>query len=233
MIELLRLLIETVTQGIPRIGSFRESKKRRDLAIDLFLLYVRFNETMVAADVIVKLLEAYVAPEPRRDRGFAIDQLRFEMERQVNNLDRLRATLIDRSAVLWIIEPEAYRRLAVMVGGKQDHLITLRMLMERGRLPLGPNYAEFSSLGVRDIQSGHFVSPRYAPRAFLSEGVTFDLETNDDTVIERVRAYVESGSPQDRIADIRAALEDLRVALEANFSLAEVLVEVGDRRLER
>ncbi|MCX5182680.1 hypothetical protein [Streptomyces sp. NBC_00268] len=233
MIELLRLLIETVTQGIPRIGSFRESKKRRDLAVDLFLLYVRFNETMLAADLIVKQLEAYVAPEPRSERRFIIDQLRFEMERQVNNLDRLYATLSGRSAVLWIIEPDAYRRLAVMVGGKQDHLLGLRMLLERGRLPLDLNYAEISSLGARDIRSGHFLARGYAPRSFLSGGVTFDLESNDDTVIELVRAYVESGTPQDRIEDIRAALEDLRVALEANFSLAEVLVEVGDRRLER
>lgn len=50
----------SLTQGLPRIKTVREEKRRRALGAELFLLYVRLNELLVAGDDIISQLERYV-----------------------------------------------------------------------------------------------------------------------------------------------------------------------------
>ena len=60
MIELFKLIVEAVTKAIPNISTMRRDKELREIGSDLFLLYVRLNETLICAEEIVNSMEMYV-----------------------------------------------------------------------------------------------------------------------------------------------------------------------------
>lgn len=223
MIEVLRLLVETLTQGLPNFSSFRQEKKRRELAKNLFLVYIRFNEAMMAADSIVTLLENLTESEDSWDRHFLKEQLRDVVQQQEITLGKLAHLLALRSGEMWILEPDTYRRINYLVSSKSAHLTSLGVALAQGNLPLDSDSERLEEDVRTERRVPSFPNP-------LSARIVVDTSGSDRRVIQDVREYVRSGIPQGRIAEIRSALESLRAALETHFSLADVLLDVGDRR---
>jgi hypothetical protein len=222
MFEVLRLLIETLTQGLPNFSSFREEKKRRELARDLFVLYIRLNKAMIAADGIVKLLEKLTESEDSWDRHFLKEQLRNAAQRQELALAKLTEELDSEANAMLILEEGAYRKIDDLVFTKSSHLDQLRTALTRGELPLSA-YQPHPDEPARNRHWG-FGRP-------LSVRIVVDISGSDRQVFYDVRTYLQSGIPQSHIADIRIALESLRTALETHFSISDVLLDVGDHRL--
>ncbi|NUL02070.1 hypothetical protein HRW07_02160 [Streptomyces lunaelactis] len=203
MFELLRLLVETVVQGVPGLASYRRGKKRRNLAVELFLIYVRFNEILVNAEEILRLLERYLGAD-HYGRSDLEAELHNSLSWQGAALRGIHQVMKANSSPLVILEAEAYIKLRNMTDLKYGDLTKLGIALSLGRLPI--------SRETSDIEA--MFEPGYA----------------SEEVISQVRSYLESGEPQAQITEIRSNLEKLRAVLANNFSIEDVLIDVGTRR---
>ncbi|MEE4545102.1 hypothetical protein V2S66_24430 [Streptomyces sp. V4-01] len=215
MFEFLKLMTETTTQALSGVAAHRRDKRRRDLAVDLFLIYVRLNEAMVNAEDILALLAAYVR-RGGRHREEATRKLHMRLTQQGRTLRLVSRAMAARSAQLIIIEAAEYDLLSRMVWGKLSDVDALAGDLARHRVRLG----DFPSAPTRRAR-------------LLGRGrtdVVFDPEDATKAVVAQVRRYLRSGAPQRRVAEIRSSLERLRALLAENFSLEDVLIDVGARK---
>ncbi|HET9899099.1 MAG TPA: hypothetical protein VFQ44_29595 [Streptosporangiaceae bacterium] len=215
MIDLIKTLVETLAQILPRIGSVRSDKRRRELGVTLFMLYVRLNETMLTAESIVDSLETYTVTMQRHtedgDYPYALRAGRWIADKitsQVVNLERLGGLLASQAAVLQIIDADAYNKLVPLLETKFGALAQLLSIMRRGALPL-------------DLTPG--------PHGSWNSTTLRTSITWGDEIYDQVVSYLTERAPREQIAGIRAALAAMREALERHFSISDVLLEVGDR----
>ena len=54
----------------------------------------------------------------------------------------------------------------------------------------------------------------------------------DKDVYITVKEYIESGRAHQHLTDLRKLLHKMRRSLEENFSIQDVLLEIGDKRLD-
>ncbi|MEU2867172.1 hypothetical protein ACIQWL_55795 [Streptomyces mirabilis] len=247
MIEIIKTLIEALANGFPGIRGMREDKRRRQLGAELFLLYAQMNQLMVTAEDIVQHLEDYAASmgrymnEGTEGRGPEYGRrVRHLVDRQRDDLLHVRLLLDSRSAVVQIIEPEAYNRLVPLLGLKQGALDTLHGIMYMGDLPLDPSQAEIDAwvtrlppLGegqARDASQSLRAADRLlwdAGRRWRENALPHDSWGRD--VHARVVQYLDERQPRRQLEEIRSSLSLLRSTLLENFTIADVLLEVGEK----
>ncbi|WP_230194649.1 hypothetical protein [Streptomyces coriariae] len=248
MIEIIKTLIDVLANGFPGIRGMREDKRRRQLGVELFLLCAQINQLMVTAEDIIQHLENYAAsigsdindgregggPEyPRR--------VRHLVDRQRDDLLYVRLLIESQSAVVQIIEPEAYNRLVPLLGVKQGALDILFRMMYVGDLPLGPSQAEIDAWvtripPLREGQARGASQSLWAVDRLLQEAesrwrenvLPHDSWGRDVHAI--VVQYLDERQPRRQLEEIRSSLSILRSTLVDNFTIADVLVEVGERR---
>lgn len=243
MVELIRTLVEALTQGLPGLRGIRQEKRRRKLGAELFILYVRLNEAMLTADRIVQSLEIYTQRMGRHiehgnDR-YALTAGNWivgDVQKQIVNLTRISGLMSERGAALQIINPDAYNSLHPLLSGKFNGLRVLLEIMRSGALPLAPTQEDIArvtdSLGLaRHERQRHMMvlmgelSPQWRETA-LTTSSEWGPSTHDCVV-----QYLQERKPREQLTEIRNALEMLRAALEEHFTITDVLLEVGDSRL--
>ncbi|MEV5771706.1 hypothetical protein AB0L49_10695 [Streptomyces antimycoticus] len=229
MFELLRALLDAIVQGIPMFTTSREDRKRREIGVSLFRLYVQLNEAMVLADRILSLLDDYGYDRGRR-REVTVEFLYRALVAQGDNIEALDREMWRRNSVLILLGNSDFLDLRTMFEDKFSDVRTMGSILAGGAVPLGEVGSRFTG---RTVFPGP--GPDRIPYHSSSPIVAFNAARGDfvdpGTVEERaalVRAYLESGVPHQRVRDMRAALEQMRVALTENFSLADALIDVGD-----
>lgn len=229
MFELLRTLLEAIVQGIPKFTASREDGRRREIGVGLFRLYVQLNEAMVSADRILSLLGDYGYDRGRR-REVTAEFLYRALVAQGNTIEALNREMRRRNTILVLLGNSRYLDLRTMFEDKFSDVRTMATLLAGGAVPLGEMGSRFDGRAIFPSPG-----PDQLPYHSSSPVVSFNASRGDyvdiGTVEERavlVRAYLESGVPHQRIGEMRAALEQLRVALTENFSLADALIDVGD-----
>ncbi|MGW2827270.1 hypothetical protein ACWC24_40800 [Streptomyces sp. NPDC001443] len=243
MIELIKILVDTLAKALPGLKAARDGKRRQELGVELFMLYVRFNEATLAADGIIKSLELYIDRVTYRlENGNAPSSMTAgpwvaeDVQHQIVNLARLRGLLAHRSTVLQILDTESYNRLRPLISGKLNALHELRWIMECGGLPLTPTVSDFTqlmdarsdrqSLGQpRPVIPGNPL-PQWRDEAFPINSAW------DSEMCGRFTEYLRKHNPRERISEIRTSLATLRATLEEHFSIGDILLDVGDRRTE-
>jgi hypothetical protein len=239
MIDLIKTLVEALAQAIPQFREMRVDKRKREIAAQLFLLYVRLNEAMLAADDIISSLEMYVYRMGRHlahgDDAYALTAGRWvasKVQHQVTNLERIDQLLHDRKIILQILDSDSYNRLFPLLDHKFGALTYLLRVMREGSLPLSLSKEDWETLMDvgRDQSTLHHVMIDLHP-GWRQGTVSTATEWGQETY-ERVVAYLQGRQPREQIAEMRAVLSSLREVLERNFSIADVLVEVGDKRLD-
>lgn len=243
MVELIRTLVEALTQGLPGLRGIREEKRRHKLGAELFLLYVRLNEAMLTADHIVQNLETYTRRmgghiEHGNDR-YALTAGNWivgDVQKQIVNLTRISGLMSQRGAALQIINPDAYNALHPLLSGKFNGLRVLLEIMRSGALPLAPTQDDIARATASESVPWHNrqhhmmmlmqeLSPRWRESA-LTTSSAWGPSTYDYVV-----QYLQERKPREQLTEIRDALEMLRAALEEHFTIADVLLEVGDSRM--
>lgn len=239
MIDLIKTLVDTLTQIIPRISEMRTDKRRQEIGAGLFILYVRMNETLLVADDIIASLETYAERMRRHlnsgDDAYALTAGSWiinKIEHQITNFERIDELLHDKRALLQIIDAESYNRLFPLLDHKFGAISYLLRIMRSGSLPLSlssEDWATMMSVG-RNQSALHRVMHDLRPCWRENElSTTTEWERE---VYDKVVAYLQEREPRKQITEIRAALSSLREALERNFSITDILPEVGDRRME-
>jgi hypothetical protein len=216
MFEFLKLLTEATGRALSTVAAHHKDKKKRDLAVELFVIYVRLNEAMVHAEDILEQLKAYVRRGTAR-REEAARQLRWRLSQQAYTLRTVQKALKDNSATLVILDAEEYNRLMRMVLGKLSDLDMIAHDLSGRRLHLGA----FPSRFEEDDEGA--VGRRRTD-------VVLDLDGARDASLPQIRRYVRSRAPHRRVEEIRSSLEHLRALLAETFSIEDVLIDVGSRK---
>ena len=147
MIELIKLIVQTLAQAIPRPRGIRDNKRRRELGATLFILYVRLNETALAGDGIIYGLEAYIRgmehyrqkPATRHHLLKGDYWVSQQVQHQITNFERLDELIRESSVVLQIIDAESYNNLKFLLELSRRMMARLTMPNPRdaGRLWCG------------------------------------------------------------------------------------------------
>lgn len=239
MLELLKVLIETMTKALPAVGAAARSKRLGDMGAELFMLYAQLNEAMLCAEDIVQSLRVYANRMARHlehgDDSSALaagDWIRDMVQQQRFTLDRVGSTMSRLSIQLNILAPGSIARLAPLLRAKANALDILLAVMARGGFPM----AEPSPRQIAVLQDPTAVDDYEefmrldAVRSVLENGAVSTERRWDEHVYVMVVHYLENERPEERVREIRSLLEEIRQVLDSTFSLQDVLLRVGDRR---
>ncbi|WP_433278260.1 hypothetical protein ACQPZA_03320 [Pseudonocardia xinjiangensis] len=239
MLELLKVLIETVTRALPAAGAAARTRRLNEMGAELFMLYAQLNEAMLCAEDIVQSLRTYTRRMARHlehgDDPSAVTGgawIRDMVQQQRFTLDRIGSTMSRLSTQLNILAPGSIARLAPLLRGKVNALDILLAVMARGRFPMAePSPRQIALLqdqaGVDDHEAFMRVD---AVRSVLENGAVSTEHRWDEHVYRDVVRYLENERPEERVREIRSLLEEIRQVLDSTFSLQDVLLKVGDRR---
>lgn len=241
MIEFLQPFVEVLARIVPGISSSRERTRSANLGAELFLLYVQLNEALALAEDIVNSLEVYVDrmsehvrtgtdPYARTAGEWVSSNVREQIDNLAGIKDRMRKLRWD----LQVLEGEANNNLRFLIAYKMSALSVLADAVDRNRFPvLGrPQLADPASVppGVELLNDA--ISLGYYPalaREIADNSVAMDAPW-DAAVLTVIKRYLEVRDPRRELDDIRTSMELIRAALEANFSVRDILLRAGDPR---
>jgi len=237
MLELIRLILETLSKVLPATRELKRSNERVALGSELFALYARVNEAMLCADDILDRLESLVrktlyfqelgAPPPRNGIPPHVQEILLY---QRVCLAQIAQTMNRLSTELNILDPASVAELTPLLRGKANILDAFLAVMKDGRLPV----TELTADQLRLVDSRQFNYPQSLGNAWVIRDHAIPLsEQWTKELFESVRSYLEQEQPRERVKAIRQHLERLRETLEQHFTLQEILTGVGDRRWHR
>jgi hypothetical protein len=128
---------------------------------------------------------------------------------------------------LQVLDARTYRQLGPFISGKMNALDALLEILGSGKLPIsGPDAA-----GNIDLDQ----NKRYDVQIRLSQEMernTIDTSQSwDSAIFQRIKDYFDTRNPRKHLADLEQILRTFKQTLEASFSVKDVLVEIGDKRL--
>jgi hypothetical protein len=237
VLELLKVLIETVTRALPAAGSAARQRRLHEMGAELFMLYAQLNEAMLCAEDIVSNLRAYVSRMAQHlEHGndpYALTAgtwIRDVVQQQRFTLGRIGSTMNRLSTQLNILAPGSIARLAPLLRGKANALDSLLTVMSRGGFPMAePSVEQLARLQQHGHGGAEF-DELDAVRSVLERGAVSTLQRWDEPIYREVVRYLEHERPEERVREIRALLEEIRQVLDSTFSLQDVLLKVGDHR---
>ena len=239
MIDLIKLIVQTLTQVIPQLRGIRGDQRRRELGATLFILYVRLNETALAGEGIIYGLEAYIRGmehyhQKPATRGHLLKGeywVSNQVRHQITNFERLDELIRESSVVLQIIDTESYNNLKFLLERKFGGLLQLSRIMRSGSLPLLP-HSDDDLRTLIALGSDQRALAMAWHDIHDTDGNMIPMQSDwGDETCEQIASYLQERNPREQLTQIRASLSSLRKALEENFTLSDILLEVEDRRM--
>lgn len=234
MFEFLQLLADAVARAVPVMAKKKERDASAKLGAELFLVYVQFNESLVLGEDIVRSLEVYVErmSEHLRTGGdsYALTAGRWvtdQIHQQVRNLTDVRNRINSRGWELRILDGQATNDLWFLLDRKMSALDALSAAVDRERLPLRTNGMLIDEHGTLSTDS--MLGYHDLERDLTANSVPMNARWTPE-VLAVVERYLAVRKPREQLAAIRASLEQIRAALEANFTITDVLLRAGDPR---
>ncbi len=246
MLEIIKIILENISKSLS-VESIRKAKKEKRLnaiGTEIFLLYASLNSILVVARHIVRELESGLnwmiqkVEEGEPDREL-FTKLPFLLRQQeINILEFIRAVK-HLGMQLQVIAPEAYVKLHPLIHGKLNAISRLIGMMSGKRS--SPKLVTISDEKLQEVmklaESGNqdldmlFIHTRQDPLEGLLVAVPIDdishIPAKNYRIIED---YLRTRNPVSVIAEIEVVRSMLRKAIEANFSLQDILLQVGDQR---
>lgn len=238
MIDLIKVIVQTLAQVVPQLRGIKNDKRKRELGATLFILYVRLNEATLAGESIIYGLEGYVRGMERYrekpDRryllrgGYWVAQ---KVQHQITNFERLDELIRESDVVLQIIDADSFNNLRFLLERKFGALLMLSRIMGSGSLPLLPHADEDLRL-LMELGDDQRVLAMTWEGIRSRDGNTIPIKSDwEEEAYEQIVSYLQERNPREQLAQIRASLSSLRKALEDNFSISDILLEVEDRRM--
>jgi len=226
MLEILKVLVEAALKLLnpEALEKFRREGKQREVGTRLFGLYVGLVDLFPQADILIKRLKHI--PEIR---GMILDKkwiyntnclrLREIAERQSEILRRLERPLAELRGPLIVIDAEAANVIEAITWAKSSLLETLISLLEHARLPM-----EVPALNLKERDFERLFAERSDLREIEQEALP-PLEDWSENDFVRAAKYAKEAEQQ--LSQLREACQKLRAGLESNFSVKEILPELG------
>jgi len=223
MYEIIKMIVEIFAKGmnLENLHEIHEKRKLREIGKELYLIYIHLNEIVVVGDKIVDELEEYLEDK----QSYHSTSIMRRVVEQKLFLWQLQRD-IRRCTLLKFLDVESYMKLQPLIFDKFNLLDTLLDSMDEG-FPL------LESSDIR-ILTGEYYYSREAKirrrnlRRNLSQRI---LDTSwDESTCEKIKRNLEEREPRKNLNEIREVLEKIRMVLERNFSVADILLAVGDDR---
>jgi hypothetical protein len=252
MFELLKTLVESLLKGFSfdKLAAKRREKRLAEVGTEVFLLYTSINEILVVGEMIVSALEGALSWLAEKEQAGEIDRhyftpLDFLLRQQGNNILKFQGSLKRVALELQLISPDEYSQIAPLIHGKGN---ALACVVDN----LVGNYGQAVALPTVDMRqlslalaAGHPVTGRPlqpGEEPFFSE---FQREVYKYVATVKVpnlcylgqdaaaviRSYLAQENPRAWLEEIKELLFKLHDGIERHFSLQDILLEVGDRRL--
>jgi hypothetical protein len=203
---------------------------------------VNLNEVLVCATDIVSSLEVYLSRMQQHiDTGkdsYALtggNWIAYKLQVQRVNLVRVGRSIQRFASELQVLDAAAYRQLLPFIAGKMNVLDSLLEILGSGKLPLpDPRGAGYIDLDQDQNESGSFAKMRQRARLCQSMASnTIDTSRSwDEAVFQRIKDYFDTRNPRRHLTELEQILRTLKQTLEGSFSVKDVLVEIGDKRLD-
>lgn len=222
MYELIGLIGKILVKGLnlEDLSQIYDKKKLREIGARLFLFYVHLSDIVVDGEKIMRHLEEYV-----EDRNsYHSRAVMSNVVEQRISLEKLEREIRQLAIHLQVLDAKSYRELDSLIFEKRNILNTLLELMHLG-FPL------LSSSDIRTL-TGEYRDTRgrrIRRRAAIREVEARILSTSwDENTSGQIEKYLEEGKPWKNLEEIRGVLEQLRIALESNFSIDDILLGISE-----
>ena len=244
MIEFLQPLVNSVTTALPAIVKKKERDTSAKLGAELFLIYVQFNEALVLAEQVVSSLEVYVnrMTDHMRTGGdkYALtagNWVSDKIYQQLRNLQGIRNRIVRWKWELQVLDGQSTNEMRFLLDYKSSALEALARAIDGQRMPLRTTGILIDDRGVLRTSDGgsaygHRVRYNKLSEELVASSVPMD-EPWGPEILAIVEDYLASRKPREQLDEIRTSLEKVRVALQANFSIGDILIRVGDPRVDR
>lgn len=252
MFELLRILIEKVA------GSFKWSdlqKGRKDKHLtkygsDLLLFYFRLNETIVIGRAIVSEIENGLrhfdrkTAEGRDDFISYLTDINTLLRAQGQNIIHLVGCIKRFATGMQLIDGSSYRSIIPLITGKINALKLVVELLDQAipkLVVIDPPYVQqlmFDENTATSKEPSELLQlaiwkgfSQYDEVAMLKKSAMPIDSAISKTNAEDIRGYMRERNPSLELDKMEVVAENFRRAVEANFSLSDILLRVGDHRL--
>lgn len=240
MIEFLQSAFDMLAKIIPTLTRNRREREAAKLGSELLLIYVESNEALLLGEKIISSLEdcqrrtryhveARGEPYPLTHEA----ELPKLVENQLRNIVAINKLTARLSWPLQVLNGEEKNRLELLLGGKSSILKALQQAVLSKRLPLLSSGLRMDEMGVLHAHDPNVQSwTNRLPEFFGEESVPlvggWDLDAAD-----RVVTYLDTYNPRDRLTEIRVIIERIHTTLTENFSVSDIIQNVGDPRALR
>lgn len=241
MIEFLQPLVDAVSKALPAIAKHKERTSASKLGSELFLIYVQFNEALVLAEDIVSSLEVYVQRMTRHletgEDKYALTGASWvsgKIIRQLENLAEIKGRMDQWRWELQILDGRSNNELNFLLDAKFSALNALAKTINAHRFPLRGNGIMIDDNGL--IQAYDRRSARIQHRRLGNELISSSVPMVGPwgpDVLESINHYLSARKPREKLSEIRSSLEEIRAALEKNFTISDILLQAGDPRARR
>jgi hypothetical protein len=235
MIEVAKLLVDLFAKIFDPeyISKRKKAKALSKLGAQLFLLYLDLNSVLMCGRLILKELTHFANRSRPYDEhsGYHLKKL---VRQQRENIHNVVQQMNELSTPLQIVDGQSHYKLHINMGTKESLLEEILEILDRNFLPLPlteitlppekiSNSKNWKESEIKIIHAG-----RVLDRAAISLHGPWTEETYG-----HIRSYLASGLPEANLTAIEGALQHLHTALKENFSIPDILLEVGEPRSER
>jgi hypothetical protein len=240
-------------------SNYHKDKKAHEIGTELFIMYAALNEILVVGRSIVAELENGTEWMSRKlNEGKPNDclytNLEFLLSQQSSNILKLVASVKRLGLELQVISPDTYVRIAPLLHGKlsavswlldcingefsKPQLVSTDVESMEQLLAVGEQHS--ATLALDEAQLTEQIAYEVASRVIYQERNLCERLMRQEEIVDVgfipahqypvIRAYLDMRKPSATLDDIEALLHIFRKAIEANFSLREILLKVGDHR---
>jgi hypothetical protein len=257
MLELVKAIVEPIAKSlsITDFIELRKKKKAHEIGTELFLLYASLNDILVVGRRIVEDLESAASWMKRKLQEGKPDErcstgMDFLLRQQSLNILKLVASVKRLGLELQVIAPDVYVRLSPLMHGKLNAVSRLidaisgecgspRLVSveaERVQGLLNQAQASVSTAEDADLKDRVRVAARSVrgeadelANLFIDEPID-DVRSIPAKQYPVVQTFLKERKHGAELDKIETVLTVLREAIEKNFSLRDILLNVGDRR---
>ena len=257
MFEIVKIIAQTMAKSfsVDALLKMRKDRSVNEIGTELFLTYSALNNIVVTGREVVRELESALdwlkrkaeSGEPDRELFTHID---FLLQQQKVNILNFIRSLKRMGSDLHVIAPEAFIRLAPLMFGKHNALSTLLnaiadthtrprlvSLDEKKMLEL----MEVAESYARGTDDDNFDRARHIAFQIEREhrdtlfGILIDEGVNNLAHIparqhDVIKSYLERRQLAQVLDEIESIAKEMRKGIVDNFSLQDILLNVGDSR---
>jgi hypothetical protein len=262
-LDTLTKIIERSIKILQTVEAFGGQRKRRKLAQTIHLIYSRLNECISTGEQIIDVLQSFARDPSRRraysgkhhirgDGGIYLDRL---LDRQSGNLDALADSLQDYSEIIRALDSDLYLDLQQFVAAKGVGIDWIAILLEQRQVP-------FDSLDLKDLEQlatrsrfmlgedpaagGDFLQ-WYGQVSVIAERIDTnsiglaDLFQHDRGIdspvkteqMQRLNDFLARNDLRHHLIEAKENLQKIKTFIETNFSVVELMIDVGSEQLKK